>query len=281
MDKHAILVEGSGDGAILQSTINVLDSDNIDFFVHWDKKFARPHLVAKQSRIFFLKAQKVFWGTYSQIKVTVRLISMALSSPTEYDFFHLISESDFPLMNVHYFNKYFERHRSDLVGFSSQNDANAIKRISYFYPLDGINIRSRTGNRLLRASRLINRSLGIHRRIGFDVYKGSNWFSVGRESAQRIVNFKSMNTFKHSYLADELFVQSIVGKYTTPILSNDDNAQAGRLIDWVKGNPYVFADGDLDYLISKTNGSFLFVRKIHDFRVAETLKEKLDAGVTK
>ncbi|MGL4267968.1 MAG: hypothetical protein ACRCR7_12700 [Weissella cibaria] len=43
--KHAIMVEGHGDTAdILQSTIDWLDDSEIDFFIHWDKKYKKPKL---------------------------------------------------------------------------------------------------------------------------------------------------------------------------------------------------------------------------------------------
>ena len=43
--KHAILVIGYGNSAeILQKSIDILDSYNIDFFIHWDARYNLPQL---------------------------------------------------------------------------------------------------------------------------------------------------------------------------------------------------------------------------------------------
>lgn len=61
--RHAILVIGTGtDASILQKTINHLDDENIDFFVHWDAKYKKPLLRSNNSKIIFIKQQKVNWG---------------------------------------------------------------------------------------------------------------------------------------------------------------------------------------------------------------------------
>lgn len=55
---------------ILQATINHFNSDKIDFFVHWDKKWAQPTLCAKGSQIIMIENPlRVQWGTDSQIRL--------------------------------------------------------------------------------------------------------------------------------------------------------------------------------------------------------------------
>lgn len=44
--RHAILVAGMKDSGVLQQVINLYDDKDIDFFVHFDKKFAQPKLVS-------------------------------------------------------------------------------------------------------------------------------------------------------------------------------------------------------------------------------------------
>lgn len=68
--KHVILVEGHGDNAdVLQKTIEILDDYDIDFIVHWDKKYRRPVLKSKKSEIIFVKPIEVYWGSFSQVVV--------------------------------------------------------------------------------------------------------------------------------------------------------------------------------------------------------------------
>lgn len=49
MTRHAIMVMGAGDSSVLQRTITFLDDLDIDFFIHWDKKFDLP----RYSKIIF------------------------------------------------------------------------------------------------------------------------------------------------------------------------------------------------------------------------------------
>ncbi|RZM15631.1 glycosyltransferase [Lactobacillus delbrueckii] len=55
--KQAIMVLGYGDNAnVLQETIQILDNENIDFFIHWDKKFKKPRLKSSKSKVQFVKS---------------------------------------------------------------------------------------------------------------------------------------------------------------------------------------------------------------------------------
>lgn len=62
--KHCIMVQGHGENAdVLQATVDVLDSEGIDFAVHWDAKYPIPELHAEHSKIDFLPDRiKVVWG---------------------------------------------------------------------------------------------------------------------------------------------------------------------------------------------------------------------------
>lgn len=53
--KHAIAVEGSGnDASVLQALIKHFDDSEIDFFIHWDKKFNIPELKSRLLKIMFI-----------------------------------------------------------------------------------------------------------------------------------------------------------------------------------------------------------------------------------
>ena len=106
--KHAILVEGHGENAnVLQGTINVLDDDDIDFWIHWDKKNKEPILTSKKSKIKFIKQRTNMWGSDSQILVEKQLLEAV--SGLNYDYVHLISSSDIPLMSRDHFKSFFTK----------------------------------------------------------------------------------------------------------------------------------------------------------------------------
>ena len=56
--RHAILVEGHGNNAeVLQETIRILDDAEIDFWLHWDKRFKKPTLTSYKSKLHFIKGR--------------------------------------------------------------------------------------------------------------------------------------------------------------------------------------------------------------------------------
>ena len=111
--KHAILVIGYGNHAdILQQTLQVLNDGDIDFYIHWDKRYPLPSLNFKNSnrKIVLLKNRiAVKWGSYSQIKALLLLLNSF--NYTDYDYIHLISSNDLPLMTADYFKNYFSSDR--------------------------------------------------------------------------------------------------------------------------------------------------------------------------
>ena len=63
--KHAIMVMGFGDNpSVLQETINILDDNDIDFIIHWDKKSKLPKLNAKKSKLIFFPLKYMLDSSY-------------------------------------------------------------------------------------------------------------------------------------------------------------------------------------------------------------------------
>ena len=107
--KHAIMVIGFGnDASVLQKTISILDDKDIDFFIHWDIRYKEPILNSKKSKIIFIKNRvKAKWGSYMLIKATLNLMKDVTKHKKKYDYVHLISCNDLPLMTASYFKNYF------------------------------------------------------------------------------------------------------------------------------------------------------------------------------
>ncbi|WP_432739123.1 beta-1,6-N-acetylglucosaminyltransferase [Ligilactobacillus agilis] len=176
--KHAIMVIGHGNNAdILQATINHFDSDKIDFFVHWDKKWAQPTLCAKDSQIIMIENPlRVQWGTDSQIRVEKLLLEKVRTMDKKYDYVHLISANDLPLMTKDYFINYFTN--SLYLGFVENVDLETRRRLSWWYP-SNINYRSKNhiGTIVFKFVVLINKLFRIDRLSDYKdvvVEKGCN-----------------------------------------------------------------------------------------------------------
>ncbi|MCG0823234.1 glycosyl transferase [Lactiplantibacillus plantarum] len=273
--KHAILVEGSGNNSeVLQSTINLLDDSEIDFYIHWDAKFPLPQsLSAEYSKIYFVKPIKVYWGEDSQIKATRILLKKALSSKKKYDYIHLISSNDIPLMTCRYFKEYFT-HQVYLGFDDSQNYS---WRIRYYYPHWLTRFVAKTKNWwIISIWKNLQQILGISRNNDLNIYKGCNWWSVKSEIAKEILKY-DISRFNNSFCGDELFVQTIIDhkfeRGNMQFLS--DSKQAARITFWDLPNQInrkeYFDLTDIRMLEKLINTNFAFLRKVKNSEVVEKL----------
>lgn len=265
--RHAVLVIGYGKKAdVLQQTIRILDDKDIDFFIHWDARYNIPMLKAEFSNIFFMKDRiSVKWGSDSLIKVTLRLL--CLIKDKNYDYIHLISSSDIPLMTKDYFKNYFTKEV--YIGFvSSEKEKELKKRISYWYPS---NVDFRKHDFIFKFFLGVNKIFRINRLKKFSnisVNKGTEWFSIKKKYIKEILNYNT-DVFLHGYCADEIIMPTIFSKFKKEQIniSRDDCVQALRYIDWKRGTPYTFNIDDVNELKEKVNTRYAFARKVSDKNV--------------
>lgn len=267
---QAIMVIGHGDSApVLQETINVLDNEKIDFFIHWDKKNLQPKLHSKKSKIFFVDPIEVRWGTDTQIKAEL-LLMQAVQRHGGYTMAHLISAADMPLMDANYFLNYFDGRKSYL-GFSQTPNnigEDIVQRIKYYWPdrdLKGHKLYIRlfiAKNKLLGTDRLKDHTLQL--------YKGANWFSINTTYFDKVI-MADKTPFFHSFCADELFMQTILPELNWQDNKVDDNTQAARYVDWGRGTPYTFKIDDVMELERVKNTKYAFARKVIDPSVVKAV----------
>lgn len=137
------MVSGSGNNAeVLQKVITHLDDSDIDFFIHWDLKYKVPKLKAHNSHIIFIPRMKVYWGTSTQVYAEQKLLKNVWKSKKTYDYVHLISSSDIPLMTKEYFKTFFSKEL--YLGYSPESEKDN-QRLSFYYPIDHLNIRKHNG----------------------------------------------------------------------------------------------------------------------------------------
>lgn len=272
--KHAIMVIGNGsNSAVLQQTINHFDDDEIDFFIHWDRDDKVPVLHSKYSKIVFVKRRKVNWGGSSLVYAERDLMNNVFHFNREYDYVHLISSSDIPLMTKEYFKEYF---KDDLyLGFVPQNIVlRDIKRLEYYWPTDYINGKGKFGKIILRVSEALNKILGINRlsHKNINVGKGCEWFSIKYKFLNEILKYAHMEIFKYTYAADEMYLQTVLNSYEiTSQKELNDCQMAARYIDWNRGRPYVFKLSDISELKKLVNTKYAFARKVYDADIVEKI----------
>lgn len=268
INKQAIMVIGHGnDYSVLQETINILDNNYVDFFVHWDKEYKRPNLTAKDSKIYFINSINVGWGTDSLMQVELNLLS-AVKKTEKYKMAHLISSADMPLMDSDYFIKYFNGKRSYL-GFSHNNTDDFSDRIKYYWPKFSLRNKKVLSKLIFLCNRLFN--INRLKNTNIEVKKGPQWFSINTNLIDRILNYDKKNFF-YSYCVDEIFMQTILADLDTNIQNaNNDNAQAARYIDWKRGTPYIFSAKDVEELKKVKNTKYAFARKVTDSNIIKNV----------
>ena len=111
---HAYLIMAHNDFLILEKTLLMLDDQNNDFYIHIDKKvkkFDFDHFrnLLKYSSVYFIKRRDVQWGSYNIIRTEMDLFKASYKK--QYDFYHLMSGSDMPIVGKYDIKSFFDGHK--------------------------------------------------------------------------------------------------------------------------------------------------------------------------
>lgn len=269
MGKHAYLIMAHQDIALLNELLSCLDDERNGIYLHLDKrmKFREEELyVPNHTRIQRIKRCNVTWGGWSQIAVEMALLNAAVSD-TEYDYLHLLSGQDLPLKTQDEIHEWFSSQSGKnfiSLDQNPENQARAGERIATYHILQDWIGRKNRGifgifHKLegwcckLQHFFLIDRT----RKLPFKIYKGANWFSITGAMAKEILHYEAQikQWFGHGLCADELFLQTIAYNSRLKDTIVEDDL---RLIDWQRGEPYIFTYEDKELLSGSTA---MFARK--------------------
>lgn len=273
---HAVMIIAHNQFELLKKLIIALDDVRNDIFVHIDAKvkdfdFETFKKLPRHSQIYFTNRVSVTWGDFSQVKAEMILLSAAVNNESKdrkYSYFHLISGCDLPIKSNDEIHAFFEKNSGkEFIHFSSNEvSASSVTRIKYyhFFRNKRTYLRKLLSYSILQFERLagVNR---LKKNNITAVQKGCNWFSITGDFARYIVQNMSKweSVFKYSYCADEVFVQTIL--VNSPFKDNlympncnNNHLACLRLIDWERGNPYVFRKEDFELIKSSPA---IFARK--------------------
>ncbi|MGA7586734.1 MAG: beta-1,6-N-acetylglucosaminyltransferase [Rouxiella badensis] len=265
--------------APLIHTIEYLSSyDNNSLILHVDAKsnINDFHFLEKKNVRLVKERVDVQWGRFSQIEATLRLMKSSIG--TDYAYFFLISGDDIPVMSnqdmdellVGNIGKEFIHYQDSRNSFVDPTE-----RVRFVYPEAFYERKSTVAGKLIRKFHklfknqfFINKKYTSHQNQFPKLYKGTNWFTLTRESVEFIINYveqnkKLVDAFSSSLCADEVFFHSIlktksdINIYHDPLAINN----ALRYIDWVTGPEYprILNDSDRDKIIKS---GALFARKV-------------------
>jgi core-2/I-Branching enzyme len=203
---------------LLKRAIGALSSESCAFFIHIDLKADIQEFSGIGGKNIFLSEQRmpVYWGEFSQVEATIRLMRQALGSSAGYDYFVFLQGSDYPLRSRGYIERLLENNR----GFEFMN---LVKMPAPGYPLSKINKLSYPSDKPVRrfASRALAK-LGLAQRDyrkylgGLEAYSGDACWALSRDACVYILEFAACNPhveryFRNTFTSDEMFFHTILG----------------------------------------------------------------------
>lgn len=288
MDKHAYLIIAHNQFDLLKKLILMLDDVRNDIYIHIDSKvnnfdFDYFGALPAYSKIVFTDRISVTWGDFTQVQCEMILLKAAVKHENKdnpYSYFHLLSGVDLPIKTNDQIHTFFaENSGKEFVHFTSDNaEEDCSGRLKYYHLFRK---KRNTVYKILAQLVLIAQKLiGINRikNKNLIVQKGTNWFSITGAFAKYLVlkEQEINNMFKLSYCCDEVFLQTMLvnsdfkNNLFMPNCNNNQFACA-RLIDWERGNPYVWTSADYDEII---NSPCMFARKF-DTQIDNEIIEKI------
>ncbi|MHA6647232.1 beta-1,6-N-acetylglucosaminyltransferase [Aerococcus urinae] len=267
MRKHAYLIIAHKNDVTLQTLLSLLDDPRNDIYIHMDKKNInfKQNYEAKYSKIIYIDRISVMWGGYSQIEAEMKLFEAAVNSGVDYTFCHLVSGQDLPIKSMEEVYSFFEKNAGKIfLEFQSEYFC-FYERVKYFYFFQDLFGKKKITSILNKISIDIQKVIGVDRSKNMDYQKGSNWGSFPLEFLSYLLKNKELikKQFKYTLCADEIYKQTMLihSPYVKDLYYKqfDNNPIAiKRYIDWDRGNPYVFRNGDFNNLIKSP---YLFARK--------------------
>ena len=125
----------------LGDLISQLDTDNVGFFVHVDRKVdITPFIKSAGGRknVTFLNVRKsVAWAGYSMVEVELMLMREAVKG--EYDYYKLLSGICFPIKSNREIFSLLEEHRGmEFIYYWGRAGGPSARRLNYYYFMDAI-----------------------------------------------------------------------------------------------------------------------------------------------
>ena len=274
MKKHAYLITAYENRHQLEQLLSLLDHERNDVYLQVDSKGSLrvDNLTLHKSSLFILPSFPIYWGGFSMIRAELNLLKAA--SERRYHYYHMITNSDLPLVSQDTIHAYLENSYLEYVDFNPEEKLWAHYQAAYYhvflenkYYLRNVFIRG-LRHFLVKLQSVcgIDRSKKSHE----DFHTGSTYFSITHSLVEYILTQQSWikNTFHHALACDEVFLQTLIMKspFKFKVSGSDSGkTQNLRYIDWKRykrNSPYTFKMSDYKELQEASKRAF-FARKFH------------------
>lgn len=216
----AYLVLAYKDAGFLKREVDALSTENCTFFIHIDLKSDIEEFSAIKGRniVFIDRRIPVFWAEFSGVEAALELMRQAMEDANEYDYFILLSGSEYPLRSNRYIESFLERNRgTEFMSLVKMPNEAAGK------PLWKINrIRVQSNRPARRFAMRVLAKIGLAQRDyrkylgGLEPYSGDTWWALSREACAYILQFVERNKqvseyFRSVFVPEESFFHTILG----------------------------------------------------------------------
>lgn len=268
--KHAYLIMAHDQFLSLQELVATLDDARNDIYIHFDKKVKSvPEVCARFSNLVVLdKRVNVIWGDVSQIKAEYALYKAAFKEG-EYEYYHLISGTHFPLKSNDDQHKWFDDCNGACVMRQVPVSESEIQKRfgQYHFFLKHLVSKKKSLNKVYhlgwRMMLNIQKRLGIKRDTSYIRGKASQWCSLNEDAVKLLMKNEkvSLRRFRHSFCCDEFFVRSVIEDSGIPLIYDDRICY----VEFRRTTPRKFSESEYKKLISS---DALFFRKLVDKNIA-------------
>ena len=283
--KIACLILAHKNPVQLNELIEVLDCNEIDFYIHLDKKVKKKNFVSSEEKnnVFFVENRvSTKWATFSLVQATINSLREIVDKQ-KYDYINFISGQDFPI-----------KSKTEIVQFlKDKNGTEFITTIPYSISnkwwienerrVFKYNFQNWKIPFKYRIQELVN-SITSKRKCpnGYIIAGNAQWFCITTNCAKYILktidsNKKFIRFFKYVWGADEFFFSTIV--YNSPF--KQKTKENLTYVDWglnQDGHPKILKIDDFEKIMKSNK---LFARKFDnniDVTIINKIKEKIESN---
>ncbi|MBO9730979.1 MAG: hypothetical protein J7623_20230 [Chitinophaga sp.] len=270
--KQAFIILSHKNPLQLCRVLERLQHPAIDCYIHLDAKCDIHEWQAAMNmpQVYFIKKREnVTWAGYGTIQAALNGIAAVMESGYQYDFLHLISAQDYPLVQVSQLYDFF--HANTGKQFLDILPEAALQRVMSkirSYHFEDLRLPGK-----YRLAGWLNKILPPRQHpLGLEVFGGSLWWSLTQECAawclQYIQAHPALKRFyRYTWGGDEFIFQTII--MNGPFKNSVENNYR-RYIDWSEGNahPKTFEAGDFNKIMASGQ---LLARKFDMAKTPELL----------
>lgn len=229
------LILAHGDPELLDRQIHALDNEEVRFFVHIDAKSDLNHFktsaLAKDNVTLITDRVKVFWGGFSMVEATLRLMEAAIAEVPTFKYAILLSGVHYPIKSNDYILDMLRNSDSEYLQYAKVSEVGCEFKVNAFCLYDyklfnqrAVYFRDGRLNELAKipgkfTTRFFRKLVPLvyKRTLAMDVvpYTGANWWALTKGCVEYVLKYvrenrRYMNYFRFAYQPDETFFHTII-----------------------------------------------------------------------